>query len=126
MIIKQGTNDANIITGALTSTIGVVISSITMIGVRAIVTLVLITLILVPLTRVVIDITRIWVVVVIIRVVWGSVPIISPSSTISPTSLMLGILISISLMGLGIMTSASLIGLALILIVRVFDFKVHI
>ena len=54
MIIKQGANDAK----ALTSTIGVVVvSSITMIGVRAIVTLVLI-----PLTRVVIVITRMWVV----------------------------------------------------------------
>ena len=43
MIIKQGANDTNIIAWALTSTIGGVASSITMIGVGAIDILVLIT-----------------------------------------------------------------------------------
>ena len=73
MIIKQGANDTNIIAWALTSTIGVVATSITMIGVWAIYSRAIVALILVPLIGVVIVITLIWVIIVIILVIWGTV-----------------------------------------------------
>ena len=75
MIIKQGSNDKNIIAWALTSTIRVVASSITMIGARTVDIWALVTLILVPLIGVVIVITLILVIIIIIWVIWGSVTI---------------------------------------------------
>ena len=72
-------NDTNIIAWALTSTIGVVASSITMIGVRAIYSWTIVALILVPMIGVVIVITLIRVIIVIIWVIWGSVTIRKPA-----------------------------------------------
>ena len=105
MSIKQGANDANIIVWALTSTIGRVVNSIIALRItRSIVILVLITLITVPFIGVAIVITLIRVIVVIIRIICGSVPVKAPASLmlgiLSTTSLMLGILVSTFLMGL--------------------------
>ena len=112
MTIKQGTNDANIITCALISAMGVVASSIIIVwrSIRSVIVGLHRSSIKVPWWRVVVILPRIEVVVTL------SVPVVAPAS------LRLGIVTSTSLVGLGIMTSTSLMGFALILFVRVYDF----
>ena len=84
MTIKQGTNDANIITGALTSTMGVVASSIKIFwrSTRSVIVEVHRPSIIVPWWGVVVIMPRIGVVVTL------SVPVVAPAS------LRLGILTS--------------------------------
>ena len=89
MTIKQGTNDANIITGALTSTTGVVASSIkiTLRITRSVLVGVSRPSIMVPWWWAIIVVTLIRVIVIVLM---GSVPVVAPTSLglgiLTPTS----------------------------------------
>ena len=111
MTFEQGINDANIITGTLTSSIGVVVaSSIAMIGTGSIKVGVLRPSIEVPRWGVIIILPRL---LPLIRVMIG------PAVPVTPA------LASISLIGLIVVTPAPLMGLVILtlfLIIRVYVF----
>ena len=112
MIIKQGTNFVNIITGALTSPIERVATSIIILWVASSliilvsITLITVALVAIPLIRVptivVVIIIPLIRVVVIIPMIWRSVLVVTPASLL-----------------MGLMTSTSRMELVLILFRRI-------